>query len=132
MHTRLFLVASSLMLSVACFGVNEKNWNKKSSKAFCKYQEKCNATEFYANFADVGTCSEAQEIMLMSLDGYYANCQFQKANAKTCLDNLGSRCKALGAEYDLMIAPCWQVWACAQNYTLGGSGLGSSPTTSAL
>ena len=128
MRVRLAVVALTLLTLFGC--LNERNWNQKSSKEFCQYQKRCNTTEFYANFQDVGTCTEAQEVMLMSLDGYYTNCQFQKENAKLCLEGLRSSCKRVGAEYDLVMAPCWQVWDCVQNYTLGGSG--TSPTSSEL
>ena len=125
MPTRLLLIAAGLVLATGCFGgVNAKNWNKKSSKDFCKYQKRCTASEFYFNFNDVGECAEAQELMLMSLDGYYVDCTFQKENAKLCLDGLNSSCKQLGVEFDLLIAPCYQVWDCPTDYTLGGSGAG--------
>jgi hypothetical protein len=130
MRTRLILLAAALTLQMGCiFGVNEKNWNKRSAKQFCKYQKRCNATEFYANFDAVGTCTEAEEAMLTTLDGYYANCAFNKENAKSCLSGLKSGCKATGAEFDLLFAPCWQVYDCAQNFGLGDTGDSSTTTT---
>ena len=122
MRSRLTILAVALTFMVGCFGVNEKNWNKKVSKKFCKMHKKCNATEFYANFDSLGTCVEAEQSMLTTLDGYYSNCDFNKPNAKLCLDGLGSSCQALGAEYDLRVAACFQVYDCANDYSLSDTG----------
>ena len=112
---RLMAVAVGLALLTAC-GATEKNWNKKSAKAFCKFEKRCNKSDFFYTYPDVDTCTEANLTMLENLDSYYSACLFDKKMANQCLDALGSRCKVAAAEFEERFDPCYKVWDCAQDF----------------
>lgn len=112
------LVPSVLvLLLVASCGVNEKRYNKKVSKAFCKWEERCESADFYDNFDSVKACSDAQEQQLAKLDEYYtAKCTFDNKKAKACIKALKSSCKDSAAEFETLFQPCYEVWDCAQDF----------------
>lgn len=114
---RLGFLLATLGLLTGC-GLNEQRYNRKVAKAFCKWEERCESADFYANFDDVGACADAQEAQLAKLDEYYASkCVFDKKQARACLKALDSSCQVSAVEFNEVFAPCYAVWDCAADFT---------------
>lgn len=114
---RIGLLFAMVGLLGSC-GLNETRYNKKVAKAYCKWEERCDSADFYANFDTVGACADAQEAQLTKLDAYYAaSCVFNKDQARDCLKALDTGCQKSAVEFNELFAPCYAVWDCAQDFT---------------
>lgn len=116
MHRTLIGVGLTLLLAVGCGRVTEDNWSETVSDSYCTFQKRCNAAEFFSNFDDVQTCSDANLDMLAELDSYYDACLFDKKQARQCLKALDSRCKEAGANFEELFQPCYEVWDCPLDF----------------
>lgn len=116
MRRQLTAVALTLTLAVGCGGIKEDNWSDKVSDAYCSFQKRCNSADFYNNFADVKSCSEANVEMLADLDSYYDACLFDKKQARSCLKALNNSCKDVGSNFEELFQPCYEVWDCPLDF----------------
>ena len=102
----------TLLAAVGC-SVNKDNWGKKYSKALCKYEHSCAATEFFYNYDNETDCVDTQEKYFDQYADLYATCTFSQSAAQDCLSTLGESCKKIGDEYSSFDPTCGDVWDCS-------------------
>jgi len=113
MIRRLLALAALLSLLAACGRVNEKNWGKKSARVSCKYHKRCNASSFYFTFDNMKECKQDTRDAWEDVEDDYADdCDFDQKKAKECLKAMRKDCKAIGRDYDDLVASCFEVWDC--------------------
>lgn len=113
MFRRSFALLMGVACLAACNTINEDNYASKVVEALCEKNSECYEEYFAEYWDDVDACIADLEDYFYFDDEEYADCTFQKGNAKTCLNWFdGLSCSEFeSGEYEYEDA-CEEIWDC--------------------
>lgn len=105
------LILLSAVATLAGCGVSKKNFAGNLLEVTCARMEECQQGAFELLYTSVDDCIARQEDLANSLtDCVAGHCEFDKANAKQCLDEVkGADCGDI--EDGTAYADCADVWS---------------------
>lgn len=101
------------LVAVACRGdVTVESWSVDAADATCRFQESCDAADFYAVYDTLDACETLTVAYWDGLSGYLAGCTFGAEQANLCLDALHGRCDDWAADEEDLLLACSQSFDC--------------------
>jgi hypothetical protein len=100
-------------LLVACRGeVTAESWSEDSSKALCRFQETCDAVDFYLVYDTIDACETLTTAYWDGLGSFLATCTFADDQANQCIDALYGRCDVFASDAKDLTLACSQSFDC--------------------
>ncbi len=110
---QLVVLSATAGVLTACLGLTENKFERKVAKAQCELYERCQPTDFDAEYDSIGDCTKAVDGSSETDLDYYDDCDYVRDEAKDCLKAIeGLPCEAEEADYVDFNNSCFNVWIC--------------------
>ncbi len=104
--------AALLVLSTTgCANLSEETWNETLAQAQCDWQKRCAKVDFFYSYDSIDECESSFLDYLESYSEFMDHCEWDKENARECLDELNKSCQ--NSDVGDIWNECLEVWDCA-------------------